>query len=80
MKKILLFVAMFGSLTCLAGGDDDYAVSKILPTLSKDANVVVRKEEQRFELKATDKAIEYYKVSHLSTSRRKECIPPPVAR
>ncbi len=62
MKKIVLFVAMLGSLACFAGGDDDYAVSKILPTLSKDANVVVRKEEQRFELKATDKAIEYYKV------------------
>ena len=62
MKKTLLFVAMIGSLASFAGGDDDYAVSKILPTLTKDADVVVRKEEQRFELRSLDKAVEYYKV------------------
>jgi len=62
MKKILLFVAMFNGLACLAGGDDDYAVSKIVPTLTKDADVVVRRKEQRYELRSIDRAIEYYKV------------------
>jgi len=62
MKKLLASFGMLISLASFAGGDDDYAVSKILPTLTKDADVVVRKEEQRYELRSLDKAVEYYRV------------------
>src|SRR5690349_10117657 len=62
MKSLTLITALLYSLSSFAGGDDDYAVSRISPALSKDVNVVVRKEEQRFELKSLDKAVETYKV------------------
>jgi hypothetical protein len=62
MKKLFMAFGLLISLTSVAGGDDDYAVSKISPVLSKDVNVVVRREEQKFEMKGLDKAVEYYRV------------------
>lgn len=63
MKNLILVITLLTAYgCCYAGGDDDYAVSKISPALIKDVNVVVRKEEQRFEIKSLDKAVETYKV------------------
>ena len=63
MKKILIAI-----ITCFAGGfvhagDGDYAVSKIPSSLLKNAHVVKRMEETRFEITEKNQAKYHYKVA-----------------
>ncbi|MGZ8556875.1 MAG: DUF3857 domain-containing protein [Chitinophagaceae bacterium] len=57
--KILLFLTgfMFLAQIGLNAADGEYAVSKISSALLKNANVVLRLEEQRFEIKSTSEAV-----------------------
>jgi hypothetical protein len=59
MRKLVLFVA---SVVCLQQTfAQNYSVLFISDSLLKGANVVVRLEEERYELKDLDKAVNYYK-------------------
>ena len=54
MKKLMIFSGLiFLSSISLLAGDGDYAVSKISPSLLKNANAVLRFEEMRFEIVST---------------------------
>ena len=57
-QKFFLFLVM---LSCLrvAAADGDYAVSKISPALLKNANAVVRFDEQHVVLKNLEKMVIY---------------------
>lgn len=51
MKKLIVFSGLiFLFMSSLLAGDGDYAVSKISPSLLKNANAVLRLEEMRFEI------------------------------
>ena len=58
MKKLMIFSGLIFlfQLTALAR-DGEYAVSKISPLLLKNANVVLRLEEMRFEINSTKETI-----------------------
>jgi len=58
MKKLLLIIAITTSGKFLYAGDGEYAVSKISPSLLKNANAVLRFEEIKFEVHSTKEAIE----------------------
>jgi len=58
MRKFILIIACAASVICTYAGDGDYAVSKISPTLMKNANAVLRFEDIKFEMHSTKEAIE----------------------
>ncbi len=58
MKVALaVFFSLFYSIASATGNEDDYAVSNIPASLLKNANVVKRKEEIRFEITEGNKAV-----------------------
>jgi len=62
MKKILALLGVFYLFPAvLLAGDGDYAVSKISPLLLKNANVVLRVGEQRFEISSYTRSRLYRK-------------------
>jgi hypothetical protein len=56
MRKIMLLAVLFWAQNVFAG-DEDFAVSRIPAILLKDANAVVRVDEQRFEIFGPGRAI-----------------------
>lgn len=65
MKKLLILPGLFFLFTIrLLAGDGDYAVSKISAGLLKNANVIKRMEELRFEIAESNKAKYYQKVAY----------------
>jgi len=62
-KLILLFLFSYCSLRLLAG-DGDYAVSKIPAALLKDARVIKRMDDIRFEITENNHARLYRKVAY----------------
>ncbi|TMI71748.1 MAG: DUF3857 domain-containing protein [Bacteroidetes bacterium] len=62
MNKLSLFFICFLVIAIGArAGDGDYAVSKIDPSLLKNASVVKRSEEQRFEIGSYSRTVLYKK-------------------
>ena len=59
-RKLLVATFSFAFFSALAG-EGEYAISKIPPALLKNANVVKRSEEERFELKNPAEAYYTYK-------------------
>lgn len=57
MKVLLLILFIFSVSVCSAG-DGDYAVSKIPDSLLKNADVVLRLEDLRFEINSIKEAVE----------------------
>src|ERR1051325_2457443 len=53
MRISFLVIILFVFTTGIFAGDGDYAVSKISPTLTKNADAVIRLEEITFEIKST---------------------------
>jgi len=65
MKRLLLFMGCCSvSFLVFAGGDDDYAVSKIPANLIENANAVTRNEVRRFEINANNRATYSWKVAY----------------
>ena len=58
MKKFCFVIIVLLPGFATYAGDGDYAVSKISPTLLKNANAVIRFESTRFEIASTKDAIE----------------------
>ncbi|MDH7461445.1 DUF3857 domain-containing protein [Chitinophagaceae bacterium 26-R-25] len=64
MKKIFqLLLCLCVSAICKAG-NGDYSIAKIAPGLMKDANVIKRYEEIKFEVVSVNKARTYKKVAY----------------
>lgn len=65
MKKHLLytFLLQLTAIAVFAGEDNKYAVSKIDPSLTKDASAVKRYELVRYEIKDPGSAVYYYKTA-----------------
>ncbi|MBS1576474.1 MAG: hypothetical protein JST09_14315, partial [Bacteroidetes bacterium] len=56
--KVQLIVILSGIASVCFAGDGDYAVSKIPDSLLKNADVVLRMEDIRFEINSTKDAVE----------------------
>ena len=65
MKRKLLIAAFSFAFFSAIAGEGEYAISKIPPALLKNANVVKRSEEERFELKNPGEA--YYTHKYVLT-------------
>lgn len=65
MRKQLLYTVILQilALSVFAGEDNKYAVTKIDPSLLKDASAVKRYEYVRFEIKDAGSAVYYYKTA-----------------
>ncbi|PWT72194.1 MAG: hypothetical protein C5B59_16355 [Bacteroidetes bacterium] len=61
IKNLIIFLFFSVSIMRLYAGNGDYAVSNIPAALLKNANVVKRMEEIKFEIVDIGKAKEYYK-------------------
>src|SRR6187401_1740003 len=55
-KLAILLAVLLLSVANLLAGEGDYAVSRISPALLKNANVIVRLEQTRFEINNTKDA------------------------
>lgn len=64
MKKLLTGVCCLLSLSVLAGGDPDYSIINIPLSLIKNANVVKRMENLRYEITEKNKATIKHKVAY----------------
>ncbi|HEY0680670.1 MAG TPA: hypothetical protein VGD17_20465, partial [Chitinophagaceae bacterium] len=60
MKKLIMLFAVTITLFTV-NAQNNYAVSEIDTSLTRNANVVVRFEEDRYELKSLEKAVQSYK-------------------
>jgi hypothetical protein len=60
MKKLLVLLMVSAGVS-ICKAQTSYAVFFIDTSLIKGANVVVRNEEERYELKSVEKAVRYYK-------------------
>src|SRR4030081_1215325 len=65
IKRKLLFGALLFAFFPAFAGEGEYAISKIPPELLKNANVVKRWEEEKFELKNPGEA--YYTHKYVLT-------------
>src|SRR3954463_11479492 len=63
MKKFLSTIILAMAVLALQAADGEYAVSKIPADLLKDAHVVKRFEDIRFELISLGKSREYKKIA-----------------
>ncbi len=59
IKYFFLFISFGFSATVVFAQDGDYAVSKVAPELLKNANVVLRLEDIRFQVLSTKEAMEW---------------------